>query len=515
VAELAVSRTRPDLVRAGAAALLAMLGLILLWHAGGILAFGAWAIAYPHELDYGEGIVWQQMRMMSEGRGYGAIDGFPAIVFHYPPVYHTLSFTLASVTGIDELAAGRSVSLAALLASVACGGAIVHRLLRPTSGRGVASVGAAVAALVMLSNWPVLFWTPVMRVDFVALAFSFAGLWCGIAALDRPRMIHMAALAFVLAVYTKQNMIAAPAATFGALLLLRPRTALSGITTALLLGGTALAALTWLTAGGFVRHLFLYNMNRIDPDQLKPLATLFSAHALYLAVAVAGNLSWFRSLFGALRSGTLKAWLAAERGREGRLLLLAYLGAATLMLPLIAKSGSNANYLIEFICVVSLFVGLAMKDAAGIAFSASTGAPRLPALLLVAAIAAQALMLPVYRYDRMAPLPPAAERGELVALIRAADRPVVSDDMVAVLRAGKAVVWEPAIIAELASKGLVDEQAFIRRVERRDFAFFVTYGGPGIPEFDARYTPRVSEALLRHYPHSRLVAGLTVRKPAR
>jgi hypothetical protein len=328
-------------------------------------------------------------------------------------------------------------------------------------------------------------------------------------------MIHMAALAFVLAVYTKQNMIAAPAATFGALLLLRPRTALSGITTALLLGGTALAALTWLTAGGFVRHLFLYNMNRIDPDQLKPLATLFSAHALYLAVAVAGNLSWFRSLFGALRSGTLRAWLAAERGREGRLLLLAYLGAATLMLPLIAKSGSNANYLIEFICVVSLFVGLAMKDAAGIAFSASTGAPRLPALLLVAAIAAQALMLPVYRYDRMAPLPPAAERGELVALIRAADRPVVSDDMVAVLRAGKAVVWEPAIIAELASKGLVDEQAFIRRVERRDFAFFVTYGGPGIPEFDARYTPRVSEALLRHYPHSRLVAGLTVRKPAR
>ena len=32
------------------------------------------AIRYPFELDYGEGIVWQQMREMFAGHGYAPID---------------------------------------------------------------------------------------------------------------------------------------------------------------------------------------------------------------------------------------------------------------------------------------------------------------------------------------------------------------------------------------------------------------------------------------------------------
>ena len=43
---------------------------------GGSLGDGYRAIRFPGELDYGEGIVWEQMRLMVAGRGYGAIDGF-------------------------------------------------------------------------------------------------------------------------------------------------------------------------------------------------------------------------------------------------------------------------------------------------------------------------------------------------------------------------------------------------------------------------------------------------------
>jgi hypothetical protein len=106
----------------------------LLLHLAGIASFGLWAIAYPYELDYGEGIVWQQMRLMFGSRAYGPIDGFPAIVFHYPPVYHAVSAALAALTGMDGLAAGRAVSLISLFAAAMLGGLILFRILRPRAG---------------------------------------------------------------------------------------------------------------------------------------------------------------------------------------------------------------------------------------------------------------------------------------------------------------------------------------------------------------------------------------------
>jgi hypothetical protein len=331
--------------------------------------------------------------------------------------------------------------------------------------------------------------------------------------------MYGAALLFVCAVYTKQSMIAAPAACFGALLLLRPATALRGIATAVVIGAAVLGILSWVTEGGFFRHLFLYNLNRFDVRQLLPLLTLFSAHALYFAVALLGNRERIGQLAAALKvkGAPLRARIAGVPGGEPYVILLFYLGTTLLMLPLIAKSGSNANYLIEFICVVSLFVGLSVKEAARLVLHGSAVARpmRLLSLVLVAALVAQVWLLPTDRFDKISPRPDQAEFAALARLIHQADRPVLSDDMVLVLRAGKDVLWEPAIFAELSAKGLVDERAFVRRIEARQFAFLVTFGGPGAPEFDARYNPAVTAAILRAYPHQRRIAGFLVRTPQR
>src|SRR5947208_1689779 len=75
----------------------------------------AHAIGFPYQLDYAEGIVWQQMRLVLAGQGYAPIDGFPAIVFHYPPGFHVATGLLAALTGIDQLAAGRALSFASTL----------------------------------------------------------------------------------------------------------------------------------------------------------------------------------------------------------------------------------------------------------------------------------------------------------------------------------------------------------------------------------------------------------------
>jgi 4-amino-4-deoxy-L-arabinose transferase-like glycosyltransferase len=167
--------------------------------------------------------------MMFDGKGYGPIDGMPAIVFHYPPIFHALAMAASETFGMDQLAAGRLVSLTATLAGGAVVACIVHHFARREHGRGTALLCAAAGGLVALAFVPVAVWSPLMRVDMVAFAFGLAGLWCGLIAIERPRMVLLAALFFVAAVYAKQTSLAAPAATFLILLLDRPRTALTGI----------------------------------------------------------------------------------------------------------------------------------------------------------------------------------------------------------------------------------------------------------------------------------------------
>jgi predicted membrane-bound mannosyltransferase len=75
------------------------------------------------------------------------------------------------------------------------------------------------AALFFLNCGPVMVWAPLMRVDMLAGALGLAGLVLAIRAIDRPVMIHAAAVTFVLSIYTKQVSIAAPMAAFGVLLL--------------------------------------------------------------------------------------------------------------------------------------------------------------------------------------------------------------------------------------------------------------------------------------------------------
>ena len=53
---------------------------------------------------------------------------------------------------------------------------------------------------------------------------------------------------------------------------------------------------------------------------------------------------------------------------------------------------------------------------------------------------------------------------DLIRELRAADHTITSDDMVLLLRAGKEVPWEPAIFAELASLGRMDETLIIDRI---------------------------------------------------
>jgi hypothetical protein len=489
------------------------------------LASAATAIRFPFGLDYGEGIVWQQVRSITAGRGYGDITQFPFIVFHYPPVYHVLS-ALVAATGLDQLAAGRLLSVLATLATSALTGALAYRAVRAGTALAPSLACGCVAGLVGFTYWPVIVWSPLMRVDMVAVALSFLGVYFGLRAPERPALVHAAAVCFVLAVYTKQTAIAAPVATFSVLLLVRPRLAVAGTATALALGLAALGGLMWATDGGFLRHILLYNINRFNAATLlgAKVAGQVAAHAGYVVVVTLVACGAVRELLrgGPQRTLVSRARESVETSERHRVLaiVVVYLVLSTLLVGMAGKSGSNLNYLIEWMCVWSVLLGVAVRDAAVLA-APFVGRPCVRALsprpvartvltaMLPSVLASQAALVdtPPYWISR-ADGAYTRELQLLVERVRASPAPVVSDDMVVLLRAGQEVPWEPAIFDELAATGRWDETPFLAMIEAQEFGFFVTLG-PRV-----WYTPRLARAIEKAYPRQGRCAGYVLHLPS-
>ena len=496
--------------------------LSTLWVFGQFLAEGLAAIRFPGELDYGEGIVWEQMRLMMAGRGYGAIDGLPAIVFHYPPVYHVVTAAFSGATGFDQLAVGRSVSLGSTLLIGLFAGLIAAKTVRADDSLRTAILCGLVAGLATFCFSPVPYWAPLMRVDMLSIALSFAGLLVAMAALSRPALIFASAALFVAAVFTKQTSIVAPAAVFLTFLVLRPRLAWHLAASCVVMGLVVLGALALATDGGFARHIFVYNANRFELVRLLSIPLAFTSHSLFAAailIGVAARLQARIPLYrGAGSIAALRQRLLAAPGDAFFLMILIYGVLAFLMTFSIAKSGSNANYLIEWMAVLAILLGIAARDAANAAFGVMpTPSKRLFAnpVFLPLLIGLQAQMYyPLADYTEQQAPARVAELAVLEAMVRAAPRPVISDDMVLLVRSGVAVQWEPAIFAELASTGAWDEKPFVERVRTGQFAFFITARERGDRLFDSRYNPAVADAIDAAYPVKRTLAGYTLHLPA-
>lgn len=495
---------------------------VLALDAGRLFAAGEAAIRFRWELDYGEGIVWEQMRLMLSGRGYGAIDGLPAIVFHYPPLFHMTTAALAGATGLDSLAAGRMVSLVSTLLTGVFAGLIAAKAVRAEASAATAALCGAVGGLAVFSLWPIVHWAPLMRVDMLATALSFAGVYAAMLALKRPPLILLASACFVAAVYTKQTSIVAPGAVFLTFLLVRPKLAWACAGGCLALGLAALGALAWTTEGGFIRHVFLYNVNRFEAWRLLLIKDVVLGHVFYFAVLAIGLAARLKARLPFYRGcgvAGLRERLASAPADALLLLVLVYALLAGLMTLSVAKSGSNVNYFVEWMAVLAILLGILVRDAAAAAVggASAAGPKRLfaqPALLpLLIGLQALTLASPPARSETRAPSR-VAQLEQLSAMVREADRPVISDDMVLLRRSNVPVQWEPAIFAELASTGVWDESGFVERIRAGQFAFFVTAGTRGQRLFDSRYNPAVADAIAAAYPVRRKLAGFTVHLPA-
>ena len=462
------------------------------------------SLIFPGQIDYGEGIVWQQALLIPGPRMYGDLQQYPFIVFHYPPLYH-LAVRLLAMLGLPWLMAGRLISSVSAVIVAASAGALVFEAARQTTRRRAAASGALLAALLIASFGPIHFWARTMRVDMLAVALEFLGIYLGLLSLRRPRLAYAAAFVFVLAAYTKQTELAGAIATFAVLLIRTPARAMRAAAAAVLAGIIAFAALTVATHGGFPKHVILYNVNRFSlAAVITGLRSGGVEHYLPCAAIAAGTALAVFARLG--HGGGLRA---APPGPLMFSLLFLLTSASLISL---GKSGAASNYLITWMSSLALLVGIAAAAAAN-ALSPAVARP-LPAFVLLALLIPQALMAETLAESRL--VDPAYRRqyGELVRMIRHAGKPVFSDDMVLLMQAGREVPWEPAIITELSAKGLFDEAKIIRLIDEHAFACMIVGDEPGAALYDARHSPAVAAAIERDYPVDRMLAGLHVRLPS-
>jgi hypothetical protein len=411
----------------------------------------------------------------------------------------------------DELATGRALSLLSTAAAAIASAILVALLLEERASRGSGRLCAGIAGLLVFTYLPVVDWAPFMRVDMLAIALSLLGLVAIFKSLKRPLFVYVASLLFVAAIYTKQTAIGAPAAAFAVLLALRPSLAVRGIATCLMLGVAALLTLGWLTDGGFYRHIFLYNVNRPDLSRLWGIAYAALAQVIYISLASLIAVLRLIEVRSTYRGKTnVRATLGANVADVRLLIAASYLLVSTLMLSLVAKSGSSTNYFLEWFFALGIFAAMAPAE---VLRGAKAEFRSVLAAGVCVALAIGAAFAPLPRSDIDVNSPRARELATLSREVASSSKPVISDDMVLLIRSRKDVVWEPAIFAELASTGAWDERPFVERIRRGEFAFFITAGERGARRFNERYNPAVAAAMDSAYPFKQRIAGLTVHRP--
>ena len=492
---------------------LAALAAVLVWRSVQVLLRMATAIAYPFGLDYGEGIVLQQALLLGGPHSYGDITQQPHIVTNYPPVY-LMVVRLAGMAGADLLAAGRIVSVLSTLAIVAMVFFSVRIMVGETVGARARNAAALLSAMLALCFTPVAHFGPLARVDMLAVALGLAAMLLGAHSAGSPWRLQGAVLLAVLAVFTKQTAIAAPVALVGALLLTRPRDAVVAALSGIGLGIAVTAVGHLLTDGGFLRHLILYNVNRFDRDTLVAQAVL--------VVLFGGIVGAMLTAFGILLGRPLllagwqrpRNWAGRALAPQGHLFLTLSIAVVltTCLLPMMGKRHASINYGIEWFTLIAAMTGLTLAWMFAPAFGgARRDAPAVTPLL-------GALLIPFLALGQReiaVPRDPAelAWRAALVAEIRATPRPVIADDMMLLVLAGKTVPWEPAMLSELGAAGLWDDRLIADRIRDREFAFIVTDYLPGDPLFEGRYNPPVAAAIAEAYPVRERRGRMTIHRP--
>ena len=467
---------------------LLVLCLLFVWLGARPIAYSTSVISnYPYQLDREEGFLLHQAQRLANGEGlYLPIEEEPYLVDNYTPVYPTV-YAAALLFSDPSLGPGRFLVLLAVLGIVILmAGYILLETRSPFP--------AILAPGLFLATYDLGHWIGYARVDLPAIFFGLAAL---LAAFRGPAKywIPVSAVLTILAFYTKQTQIFVPLSILVVLGIQREWRR-AGLFLAWSVGGGLLAGLLLLvlTGGRFWLHTVVYNANEFHWDAVISMLRhlwFFARWSILAAVAAAiGALLLFR------KSPLFTPPVMA---------LFIYTGFCGISLAGVGKAGSAVNYFLEFHVVANLLTGWAL--GAFLCSLRKTGPIAIPR---VALFLAPVLLLALHGW-RMArdpirsiafPRPfqqaEAAPAQFLVMELLNVDGEVLSEDIAASLMAGKEVLYQPFIMAQLAREGKWDDTVLVDQIASGRFALILTEKNLE-DEYFYGFTKEIRDALLKHY----------------
>lgn len=498
---------------------LAVYFLLTLW-------LGFVGLVYPYQLDYGEGIVLWFAREIAHGHSiYKGLAGFPYASSNYPPITFLLTAALMPIFG-DGYVVGRLLNLASALIVAT----LIYRIVRDESGNRSA---AALAGLFFIGSTYVYHWAPLFRADLIGLGFAVAGIYFAwrygrmtedgrrqfgrmtddgrrkhseqlsvnskqlSVVSSQKRYLLFAIIFFLLALYTKQTLVAAPAAAFFVTLRRDKRVA---IFFALVLGGIGGAiylAIDYATRGGFTFGLIDSNATIFLPAQLFELLKNF-AITFAILIALAGW-EWVRRV-RARRFGVLEAY------------------AVTLLATLVfaGRVGAWENYFFEVIVVTCVLAGCVVASQQSTFDSQQPLVLRriaLPLLLLLQL----ALYIPEHDPRTAADLVAQdySANQQLAALLTQMSGTIVSEDMGALVTSGKPVAYYTFQYSSLARSGKWDQSWELNGLRDGMFPLVILEQGTREDvDHYRRFTREFVSALDRYYQTSLVIGKYEIYRPA-
>jgi hypothetical protein len=447
------------------------------------LAFASQLIAFPFDLDQGEGYdAWSGWLINLGHLPYTSNAVFPYYSHGYPPVWSYVVSIPMAWTG-PGVGPARAVSALATLGATFL---IGRAAFRETGSAWIGLLGAGL----FLSSPYVFHTTPLARVNALMLLFELIAL--SLFAEPTRRRAALGGAVLALAVFTKPTAIDAVVAGLLFLVLVDVRLAVLAGAVFAVVAGLGLVALQAASGGTYVSNVILSNSSAFDAGQLWTYVQNFSLlHAVVLLLALA-------NLVQAVRARRLTPWHIFAPV------------AALLALSTIGKTGAGESYFLSTIASISILAALevdrlvrAGQVRSGLAF-ALAGALLLQGVLFAHGQLSDALgWLPDrgLQANSLGHAPTAADRqaaSELAALVRATPGPVLAEDASFDVAAGKDLVGtSPPSLRNLWEARLWDAAPLVADLHAHRYSMVI---------LDAElYPPPVLDAIGQSYFEERTV----------
>jgi hypothetical protein len=455
-----------------------------------ILCYVATMLWSVNELSPPESVVAaHSLMLVHDGTLYYDLKHYPYTVCAYMPSFYWLDSGLIRM-GFSAFHAGRWISFAALLGLIALCGRTVLLYTGQRNAAWVASLAAASSSL--LGSWGTIGQVDMLAAFFALAAFYYYSRFH----LQGESTLWIAGVCAALALFTKQTMVAAPAAIF---LLLWTRDRKKALWFGALFGGGLAAAVLAINAaldGRFLADTVFANMNPFSPWKFLVQFRYFVSVSFGMLVIVA--VSFGRMLRGRGLAPCVYLILAA----------LVFLGTA-------AKVGSDTNYQIESTLLLAICAAIGLHQIKFFELYFQRSRSWITMLLIPLAlhmaigyrVSANALMARLVNEKLFR-----AEIEQLAPYVQPSGGLVLSTDFNAMVRLRQRMDVEPLIYNLLVSVHVIDPEPILRDLARGAFSTVILsedlfqpqqFSGPEIGTL-----PRSQlEEVRRHYRLVRHVPG--------